>query len=369
LASLIEVDGSYGEGGGQVLRTALALAAITGHGAHLYNVRARRSEPGLAPQHLTAMRAIAEVCDAEVRGDVIGSTNLVFRPRKRPHSGSYVFDVAQAAQRGSAGSVTLILQTLLLPLALAPGASHITVRGGTHVPWSPPFDYLSDVYLPTLAEIGVPARAHLSAWGFYPVGGGQITADVYGMAGLPASPDAPPILSPLTLLERGDLLRVTGTAVACNLPAHIAQRMADRARRLLDDEGLPAEVVPQLARGDGPGAFISLRAEYAGGLAGFSALGRKGMPSEEVAAVACEALLAHHATGAPVDMHLADQLVLPLALAPGRSTYRTARVEQHLLTVAEVVRQFLPVSIEVEGKLGEPGTVIIIAPEALRIEQ
>ncbi len=347
---VIEIDGSYGEGGGQVLRTALALSAITGQPVRIERIRAGRRNPGLAPQHLTGVLALAEICGAEARGAAIGSTELLFQPRSKPRPGTYVFDVADAAGRGSAGSVTLLLQTLLLPLALVEGGSRLTLKGGTHVPWSPPFDYLAHVYLPMMARMGVKADCRLDAWGFYPIGGGQITADVYGKRRT---------FAPLSLLERGDLKRIRGTAVACNLPAHIAQRIANRARNVLVDAGLPADVTPKRERGAAPGAGLFLVAEYEHSLAGFSALGAKGKPSEQVADEACRDLLAHHAGGAPVDEHLADQLLLPMALAAGHSEFRAARVTQHLLTNAHIIKQFIPARIEVGGSEEEPGTIVI----------
>jgi len=347
---LIEIDGSYGEGGGQVLRTALALSAITGQPVRIEHIRAGRRKPGLAPQHLTGVLALAEVCNAEVSGAAIGSTQLLFQPRSQPRPGAYVFDVAVAAGRGSAGSVTLLLQTLLLPLALVEGESRLTLKGGTHVPWSPPFDYLARAYLPTIARMGVRAECRLDAWGFYPAGGGQVTVDIHGGG---------KELAPLSLLERGNLKRIRGAAVACNLPADIAQRMANRARNVLADAGLQADVTPARERGAGPGAGVFLVAEYEHSLAGFSALGAKGKPSEQVADEACRDLLAHHAARAPVDEHLADQLLLPMALAAGRSEFRAARVTQHLLTNAHIIQQFIPARIEIGGSEEEPGTIVI----------
>ncbi len=348
---MIEIDGSYGEGGGQVLRTALTLSTLTGQAARIRRIRAGRRSPGLAPQHLTGVLALARICAAEVRQAAIGSTEIVFEPHSAPYAGTYVFDVAGAAPGGSAGAVSLILQTLLLPLAFARGASAVTVKGGTHVPWSPPFEYLAHVYLPTVARIGLKAECRLEGWGFYPMGGGQVAAQVEGSSS--------PTLTPLTLVERGRLKRVWGTATACKLPSHIAQRMADRARAVLSQAGLPAQITPQRENGVGPGAALCLVAEYESGQAGFSALGAKGKPSEQVADEACQELKAFHAGGAPVDAHLADQLLLPMALAAGRSEFRTQRVTSHLLTNAHVIRQFIPVRIEISGQEGETGEVVV----------
>jgi len=352
----VVVDGSYGEGGGQVLRTALALAALTGRSTRIERIRAGRSKPGLRPQHLTAVRAAAAVCDACVEGDELGSQTVNFVPAGPPAPGNYTFDVAEEAQEGSAGSVALVLQTVLLPLALAQGDSHLTLRGGTHVPWAPPASYLEHVFLPLLARMGLHAQIELVRWGFYPAGGGEIQVRVAGQAGS---------LQPILLDERGELRRVWGTAAVTNLPSHIPQRMAARAHNVLADAGLSAQVEPRRLRGAGPGAGIFLFAEYAASshspavVAGFTAYGRKGLPAERVAEAACQDLLGHHRSGAPADPHLADQLVLPMALAEGESRVRTSRVSQHLLTSIWVVRAFLARDIRVEGKLGASGTLVI----------
>jgi RNA 3'-terminal phosphate cyclase (ATP) len=158
---MIVIDGSFGEGGGQVLRTSLTLAMLTGQAVQIERIRAGRPKPGLAAQHLTAVRAAAAICDATIAGDEMGSRWLQFRPGGPPRAGDYTFDVAQVRGAGSAGAVSLVFQTVLLPLALAPGPSRLDLRGGTHVPWSPPFLYLTEVYLPTLARLGLQVTLEL----------------------------------------------------------------------------------------------------------------------------------------------------------------------------------------------------------------
>jgi RNA 3'-terminal phosphate cyclase (ATP) len=348
--SAVVIDGSYGEGGGQVLRTSLALAVFTGQPVRIEHIRAGRKKPGLRPQHLTAVRAAAAVCEARLEGDELSSQSLTFVPGGPARSGEYAFDVAEAARGGSAGSVGLVLQTVLLPLALAKGESFLTLRGGTHVPWAPPVSYLEHVFLPQLARMGVHVQVELVRWGFYPAGGGEVRIRI-------ARREGP--LHSILLTERGELQRVRGAAAVMNLPAHIPQRMAARARNVLAEAGLPAQVEPRRLRGAGPGAGIFLFAEYAHVTAGFTAYGRKGLPAERVAEAACEELLAHHRSGAPADSHLADQLVLPMALAEGESQVSTAQVSQHLLTNVWVVRQFLAREIHVEGERGVPGTVVV----------
>ncbi len=168
----IEIDGSYGEGGGQVLRTSLSLAAITGEPIRIAGIRAGRKKPGLAAQHLTAVRAAATICRGQLQGDALGSTMLEFIPGGAVQAGTYSFDVTEAQQGGSAGAITLVLQTILLPLALAQGDSQITLRGGTHVIFSPTMTYIEQVYLPMLRRMGITAQVKLGAWGWYPRGGG-----------------------------------------------------------------------------------------------------------------------------------------------------------------------------------------------------
>ena len=193
-------------------------------------------------------------------GDRLGSSELSFAPSHSPSAGSYVFDVAQAAERGSAGSVTLVLQTMVVPLALADAASTLVLRGGTHVEWSPPFDDLACAYLPTLRRIGLCVEAELKRWGWYPVGGGEIACTIAGR--LRRESREPPG-DRLHALERGALRRIAGRAVAANLPAHIPQRMADRARASSDDLGVAVDIQAQRVTAACPGAGIFLVAEYA----------------------------------------------------------------------------------------------------------
>lgn len=336
------IDGSYGEGGGQILRTALALAAITGRTVQIEKIRAGRKNPGLAAQHLTGVRAAAAVCKARVTGDELGSQRLTFEPGGPPQADAYIFDVAEARMGGSAGATTLVLHTILLPLTMAAGHSMVVFRGGTHVAWSPPFDYARDVWLPTLARIGLEASLELVNWGWYPIGQGELQATIKGR-GMDTRP------SPLTLADRGALRRVWGRAVAANLPSHIPQRMADRARSLLEGAGIKAQVDPLRVRAACAGAGIFLAAEYEHARAGFSALGARGKPSEVVAEEAVTALLAHRDSGAALDEHLADQLVLPLALGGGVSSFTVERISRHLTTNAWVVEQFGLARVEIEG--------------------
>ena len=242
MVETLEIDGAHGEGGGQILRSALTLSVITGRHLRIHNMRAARKNPGLAAQHLTAVRAAAALCRAQVVGDTLGSQELDFAPTAPVQAGEFEFDVAEARTGGSAGSVNLVLQTVLLPLALASGESCLLLHGGTHLPMSPSFDYVSDVWLPTLARIGIAASVQLDAWGWYPIGRGQIRATIAGTERRGG------LLAPLDCLERGALRRVSGRAVAANLPSHIPQRMRDRARGLLESLGVEVSIGAERVR-------------------------------------------------------------------------------------------------------------------------
>lgn len=335
---MITIDGSYGEGGGQILRTSLSLAAITGQPLRLEGIRAGRPKPGLAAQHLTSVRATAAICQAQLLGAALGSTFLEFIPTKPTQAGNYTFDVTEAREGGSAGAVTLILQTILLPLALTTGESVILLKGGTHVPWSPPIPYIEDVYLPFVRELGIEAEVKLRAWGWYPAGGGEVEVRLRGGS----------TLKGIQLLERGNLQGIRGFAAVTELPSHIPQCMANRAENLLAQEDLKAQIQPLREKGKTPGAGIFLTVLYDYTRAGFSALGRQRLPAERVAEMAVQELLEFHGQEAPIDEHLADQLLLPLALAKESSQYRVAKVTEHLQTNAWVISQFGMAKIDID---------------------
>jgi RNA 3'-terminal phosphate cyclase (ATP) len=346
MADFLTLDGSHGEGGGQILRTALSLSIMTSRPFRLVNIRMGRRTPGLLPQHLSAVRAAAAVSGASLSGDDLGSTELTFAPSHQPRAGRYVVDVAEMTERGSAGSVTLILQTLVVPLALAEGASEVIVHGGTHVEWSPPFDHFAVSYLSALRRMGLQVEAQLRRWGWYPIGKGEVVCTISGRSmpgeGGRASP------CPIEALERGALRRVGGRAVAANLQAHIPQRMADRAHAALADLGVPVEIAAQRVSAACAGAGIFVHSEYESWTAAFSAYGRIGTPSEAVADEAIAALREHHASGAAVELHLADQLLLPLSVAGGPSTFTTVRSTRHLATNAWVIGKFGVADVAIE---------------------
>ncbi len=341
---MITIDGSFGEGGGQILRTSLALAAITGQPVTIESIRVRRPKPGLRPQHLTGALAVAEICDAEMTGAKVDSTRLTFKPNAiKP--GSYLFDVSRI--RASAGSVNLISQTVLWPLTFAGKPSRVTIKGGTHVPFAPTSNYIEETFLPAVAAMGVRCHYSMTRAGYYPIGGGEVTIEI------PAVEQ----LRPISISERGEPIQVELTSAVSNLPTAIADRQLDTALARIRRMGIePRSRIEQYpSPGKGTIVFISLTAGSA--RAGFQSLGEIKKRAETVADEACDDLEAYVSSGAALDKHLADQLIIPVALADAPSRFTTCEITQHLLTNIAIVEKFLPARFRVSGGLGEPGLV------------
>lgn len=334
---MLTLDGSQGEGGGQIVRTALTLSCITGTPVCLENIRTGRSPGGLRPQHLTAVKAAADLCHAAVEGAEIGSEEIVFIPGDGVRPGDYEWSI------NTAGATTLIMQTVLVPLALTGKASSVKINGGTHVSFSPSGHYLRDVYIPTLLNLGIDAELYIEAYGWMPEGGGTLSAFIK-----PGSK-----LHGADMNDRGEIERVIGVGVSSNLPSHIPQRITNRAINLLETPLRDAvlDIRPVRTSGLSTGAGLFLAVEYTNGRGGFGMIGRKGMPSEVVAEKAVSDLLSFHASEAAVDAHLADQLIVPLALAPGESVFSTEAISSHLTTNIAVVRAFLDRPIVVDEEV------------------
>lgn len=347
----IRIDGSRGEGGGQVLRTALALAAIAGRAVRIERIRAKRPIPGLAAQHLAAVRALAALCDARLEGDALGSSELLFVPTGPVRAGSYEIDVGAMREGGSAGAVSLVLQAMAIPLSLARGGSTTRLLGGTHVPWSPSADYLVEVWAPMLARLGVALDLEVERTGWFPAGRGAILARIGGGAGRPTEP--------LEAIERPPLEAIEIRAIAAELPARIPQRMADRARKLLEPLGVPLRVLPERVKAASPGAALCLVARHGPLRAGFQALGAPGKASEAVAEEAVAALLAFERGTAAIDRHLADQLLLPLALAAGPSRFTSEAVSGHLETAAALIEELAAARVAIERRADGSGLVTV----------
>jgi RNA 3'-terminal phosphate cyclase (ATP) len=345
---MITIDGAYGEGGGQIVRTALALSCVTGRAVEIVNVRKNRSKPGLQPQHLTGVLACALIGRAKVEGAALGSDRLLFSPA-RVTGGEYAFDVEQTAGKGSAGSVSLILQAILLPLSRADTPSRVVLHGGTHVPLSPSVQYLSDVFLPALRLLGIRAEIELIRWGFYPIGKGEIIARIE------PSPD----LRGLAWDKPGQVARVSGVSAVANLPRHIAERQRDAATQALATANVEADIRLVEAPSIGRGTFCFLRTESRHGAGGFGALGAIGKRAEIVGREAAEECLTFVQSGAAVDRHLADQLLPYLVFAHGPSTLTTEAVTTHLLTNRWVIRHFVDRQVSVEGELEAAGRIVV----------
>lgn len=318
---MIVIDGSMGEGGGQVVRTSLALSVVTGQPVRLENIRAGRKKPGLLRQHLTGLRALTTLSDADVTGDTLGSREVTFAPRAA-RGGRHRFAV------GSAGSANLVLQTVLPALLVADSPAELVLEGGTHNSKSPSAHFLAEAFLPLLRRMGASATLEVARWGFYPAGGGQLNVQV----------DPGPPRRPLHLLHRGDV-RLTATAVVCNLPAKIATRELKILQRRLD---IADTTVLELS-GPGPGNAVWVTAETASGSRVFTGFGERGVTAERVAKRLSDEVLAWLGTDVPVDEHLADQLLLPMALARG-GRFLTTAPSLHTLTNMAVIERFLPVS-------------------------
>lgn len=319
-ASLV-LDGSRGEGGGQILRTALGLSIATGRPFRIEKIRAGRSKPGLLRQHLTAVRAAKEIGDAVVEGDALGSKTLSFTPRGlRP--GNHRFDI------GSAGSVTLVLQTILPALLHADAPSTITLEGGTHNPSSPPFPFLRDAFAPLLARMGVRLDLELDTAGFYPAGGGRMRATVHPRRDL----------EPLVLLERGAVLQRFVRVIAHRIPEHVARREIDTLASLGWED---ADTEIEEVRSPGAGNVLVATARCAHITEVFTGFGERGTRAEDVARRVAKEAQAWLDADVPVFEHLADQLILPMALSSGASAFRTVAPSMHLTTQLETVRLFL----------------------------
>jgi RNA 3'-terminal phosphate cyclase (ATP) len=347
----VVIDGSYGEGGGQILRSSLGLSAITGRPLRIERIRANRRNPGLAAQHLASVRAVAAICDAALEGDAIGSSTLSFMPRSGPRADAYSFDVAELREGGSAGSVVLILQAMLLPLSFAEGPSSLFLRGGTHVSWSPPFDYADEVWLPALRRMGLQAELRLLRSGWYPVGEGEIEARIEGRARA--------AIGGLDWTRRGALVEITGRALVANLHIHIAERMVGRASEMLAGHAERLLLRPERLQASCAGAAICLTARYEEGSVGFNALGKRGLPAEEVAEAAVRQFLRFEASGASVDEHLADQLLLPMALASDPSVFLCPQASSHLRTNAWVIERFGVARVEIDESRYRPVRVTV----------
>jgi len=318
---VIEIDGSEGEGGGQILRSSLSLAICTQQAFRITNIRANRERPGLMRQHLTAVKAAAEICSAGLEGAELESRALTFRPGKLA-AGDYSFAI------GTAGSCTLVFQTVLPALLTAAGASRVRITGGTHNRGSPPFDFLARSFLPLLGRMGASVQLDLTRHGFYPRGGGEIRARI-----APATR-----LAALNLRDRGAWIRGFAEAYVAAIPLHVAQRELEVIGRTL---GWPQEqlLLRGLPNDVGPGNAVTITLEHENVTEVVTGFGEKGLRAETVAKDAAVAARAYLSASAPVGEHLADQLLLPMALGEG-GCFVTAAITSHVRSNAAVIERF-----------------------------
>ena len=321
---MLTIDGAIGEGGGQILRTSLALSLCLNKPFRIKNIRVKRRKPGLAWQHLAAVKAAQQVGLAEVEGATHGSTSLVFSPQKIQH-GNFQFDI------GTAGSTSLVLQTVLPALLFAKQSSSLTITGGTHNPFSPSYDFLAKVFFPLLKQMGAKINAELIRPGFFPHGGGLINAQIH-----PAGH-----LEPLELKERGHIIQQRATVQIAGLPRHIAEREIDILQQDLQ-LGTNQVAIEELASEFGPGNIVmhEVQSEHLTEL--FTAYGQKRVRAESVASGLVTEVKHYLNARVPVGYHLADQLLLPLALA-GSGCIVTQPLSSHSLTNIEIIKQFMPI--------------------------
>lgn len=338
---MLTIDGSGGEGGGQIFRTSLTLSLVTGTPFRIDRIRAGRAKPGLMRQHLTALEAAAAVGEADVDGAAVGAQEIVFRP-KRLRPGNYRFAV------GTAGSAGLVLQTILLPLVIARARSSLTLEGGTHNPAAPPFEFLAEAFLPLLRRMGADVDARLERAGFYPAGGGRMTIDVTDRGSLAS----------LHLVQRGRTLRRRARALVSRLSRQIADRELAVIRSRLGWDGDELEVVMLSEGMAGPGNVVLLSLESEHVVEVFTGFGEIGVRAEAVAERVAQEARRYLAADVPVGPHLADQLLLPMALAGG-GAFRTVPLSRHASTNLEVIGQFLGTSIDVTP-VGDTAVDVIV---------
>lgn len=336
---MLVIDGSRGEGGGQILRTSLSLSMVKGRPFRIENIRAGRRRPGLMRQHLAAVEAARAVSSARVEGAVLGSRALTFVPGPVA-AGDYRFAV------GTAGSACLVLQTVAPALVTASGRSHLVFEGGTHNPKAPPFDFLARVFLPLLARMGPSIAASIERHGFYPAGGGRVVVDIEPAAAL----------LPIELVEPVAVVARRARAILSRLPQHIAERELAVVQAELGWQASECEI--EEVDSPGPGNALLLEVVGAGWSELSTGFGERGVPAESVASGAAAEMRALLAARVPVGVHLADQLLLPLGLAGG-GAFATLPLSQHALTAIEVIGAFGAARFAVRP--GEGGTVVVAA--------
>jgi RNA 3'-terminal phosphate cyclase (ATP) len=337
------------EGGGQIIRTSITLAALLEEAVEIVNIRGKRSPPGLKAQHMTAVQAVARISGAEVEGLTIGSRELTFSPSTR-RGGSYTFDV------GTAGSISLVLQAVMPVAAYVSDPLKIKITGGTDVRWSPPIDYIQLITLPILAKTGYQANLTVEVRGHYPRGGGSAILIMTPLKQLHS----------ITLEERGIITKVSGNSHCVKLPKHVAERQAKTASHTLKEAGIRDVEIdvewhpPHKDFSIGPGSGITLSAATSTDtILGGDAIGEKGKPAEEVGREAASHLLEALNKDSALDRHMGDMFIPYMAVADGKSTVTVSQLTLHTLTNIKVTEMIAGVSFQVEGKVGNPGKISV----------
>jgi len=336
---MIVIDGSQGEGGGQIFRSSLTLAMCLGKSVRIQNIRAGRPRPGLLRQHLTCVRAAQTISGAQVAGDELGSTEVTFKPGK-VEAGEYRFSV------GSAGSTSLVFQTILMPLFFSEGESEVTFEGGTHNGFSPSYDYIDQCFLPAIRGLGYRAKVELDRFGFYPAGGGSWKASIMTVDSI----------RPIELVERGQVIDTRAVATSSRIPEHINERELAQVKKKFfwPDESLQ----PRMVESEGPGNIVSLQIASENITEVIEVVGEKKLSAERVAGRAIKSAKEYLESAVPVGEHLADQLLLPMVLGNG-GQFRTLRPSLHFLTNVDVIKHFLDVEIDVNQENNNVYTVSI----------
>lgn len=342
---MLEIDGSFGEGGGQVLRSSLTLSILCNKPFTIKNIRANRSKPGLKAQHLTAIQAAAHISQATVSGNELHSTQMSFSPGECV-AGNYFFDVQ------TAGATSLVLQTIHLPLSLASSPSIVDIKGGTHVPFSPVYEFLQTSWGNFIKTIMNEVEIKINKAGFFPKGQGHFQVKISPCEAIKS----------VDFVERSSIHKITIAVVSAKLPEHVAEREIESLRHYLKKNSIPGKIdsVVHHHKSVGIGNCLLLHCELKNGLTvSFSEMGKQGRPAEKVAEILGKNFVSYWKSKAVVDEHLADQMLLPLSFAEAPSQYSVSKVTQHLLTNAQIIETFSDAKIQIDGDENNPGTVKI----------
>lgn len=339
---MITIDGSEGEGGGQVLRYSAALSLITGEPFTIENIRGGREKPGMMRQHVTSIEAAAAIGGAEVSGLAVGSSEITFRPGSVT-PGEYHFAV------GTAGATGLVLQTILVPLMFADGPSRVVIEGGTHAMAAPPFEFIAKTLLPIIAKMGPQVTARLERHGFYPRGGGRIVVEF-----------DPAPLCPIELIDRGKPIANSVEALITGIPFDIAERELAAMRKVLSDWPVAAFAPRQISAEEGPGNVVLITCEFEHVTEVMTGFGKLGVPAERIGKNTAKRMAGYIASGAFAGPYLQDQLLLPMAIARN-GAFTSVKISQHTRTAIDLIQRFTGTSFQVCATDGKAHLIKVVA--------